>query len=144
MMVRGANFPPNIAGNFSNTFGSFSFSRWNLGLVCFGLLIFRRRSSSANRGHFQCLLLESFVFWQCSLLVESASSSEYNQSDCGVAHLGHARSIFWMFCDDQSVLFHLCRYCWRVHKSLASFHTHPCPLLRSSLIAEQECPSLSD
>ena len=60
-----------------------------------------RRSSSASRGHFQCLLLENFVFLQCSLLIGSSSSLECNQSSCGVIHLGYARSIFWMLCDDQ-------------------------------------------
>ena len=59
------------------------------------------RSSSASRDHFQCLLLESFVFWLCSLLIGSASSLECNQSGCGVVHLGYAMSIFWMPCDDQ-------------------------------------------
>ena len=59
------------------------------------------RSSSASRDHFQCLLKESFVFWQCSLLLGSASSLECNQSGCGVVHLGYAMSIFWMLCDDQ-------------------------------------------
>ena len=53
------------------------------------------------RGHFQCLLLENFVFWYCSLLIGSASSLECNQSGCGVVHLGYARSIFWMLCVDQ-------------------------------------------
>ena len=28
-----------------------------------------RRLSSASYDHFQCLLLENFVFWQCSLLI---------------------------------------------------------------------------
>ena len=49
-----------------------------MSLVCFCLLIFFSgkggRSSSASRDHFQCLLLENFVFWQCSLLIGSASS----------------------------------------------------------------------
>ena len=44
------------------------------------------RSASASRGHFQCLLLESFVFWLCPLLIVSASSLECNQSGCGVVH----------------------------------------------------------
>ena len=43
MMVRGANLPPTIAWKVSNTLGSLSFSRSNLSLVCFGLLIFFRR-----------------------------------------------------------------------------------------------------
>ena len=43
MMVRGANLPPIIAWKVSNTLGSFSISRSNLSLVCFGSLIFFRR-----------------------------------------------------------------------------------------------------
>ena len=43
MMVRGANLLPFIAWKVSNTLGSFSFSRSNLSLVCFGLLVFYRR-----------------------------------------------------------------------------------------------------
>ena len=65
MMMRGANYPPIIAWKVSNTLGSFSFSRSNLSLLCFGLLIlFRRRWKViiSSRGHFQCLLLEKFVF----------------------------------------------------------------------------------
>ena len=112
------------------------------------------RSSSASRGHFQCLLTENFVFWQCSLLIGSASSLEYDQSGCGVVHLDYARSIFWMLCENQKcsttqdryrwqtpeVWFpsRLCHNCWRVHKYLAIFHKHPCPLLHSSLLAQQE------
>ena len=45
-------------------------------------------SSPASQGHFQCLVLENFVFLQCSLLIGSTSSLECNQSDCGVVHLG--------------------------------------------------------
>ena len=107
IMVRGANLPPIIAWKVSNTLGSFSFWRSNLSLVCFGLLIFfffsgeGGGSSSASSDYFQCLLLENFVFWHCSLLIGSASSLEYNQSGSGVVHLGYARSIFWMLCDDQ-------------------------------------------
>ena len=40
MMVRGANLPPIIAWKVSNTLGSCSFSRSNLSLVSFGLLVF--------------------------------------------------------------------------------------------------------
>ena len=44
VMVRGANFPSIIAWKVSNTLEYFIFSRSNLSLVCFGLLIlFRRR-----------------------------------------------------------------------------------------------------
>ena len=68
-MARGANFPPVTAWKVSNTLGSFSFSMSNLSLVCFGLLILFScedgRSSSASHNHFQCLLLENFVFWRC-------------------------------------------------------------------------------
>ena len=42
------------------------------------------------------------MFWQCSLLIGSASSLECNQSRCGVVHSGYAMSIFWMLCDDQT------------------------------------------
>ena len=59
------------------------------------------KSSSASRGHFQCLLLENFLFWHCSLLIGSAFSLWCNQSGWVVVHLGYARSIFWMLCDDQ-------------------------------------------
>ena len=93
-MVRGAKFLRIKAWKVSNTLGSFSFLKSDLSLVCFGLLIlFRRsgRSSSASRGHVQCLLLENFVFWKYSCLVGSASSLECNQSGC-VVHLGYARS----------------------------------------------------
>ena len=153
-MVRGANLPPIIAWKVSNTLGSFSFARSNFSLVFSGE---GGWSSSASRDHFQCLLLENFVFWQCSLLIGSVSSLECNQSGCGVVHLGYAMSFFWMLCDDQMcsptqsrwrwqtpevwVLFHLCHHCRRVHKCLASFHKHPCPLLHSSLLAQKERPS---
>ena len=52
------------------------------------------RSSSSSRDHFQCLLLENFVFWHCWLEIGSFSSLECNQSGCGVVHLGYAMSIF--------------------------------------------------
>ena len=42
----------------------------------FCVLISRRCISSSANGHFQCLLLEKFVFWQCSLLIGSAPSLE--------------------------------------------------------------------
>ena len=101
MMVRGANLPPIKAWKVSDTLGSFSFSSSNLSLACFALLINffsgeGGRSSSASRDHFQCLLLENFVFWQCKLLIGSASLLDCNQSGCGVVHLGYAMSIFWM------------------------------------------------
>ena len=53
------------------------------------------------RGHFQCLLLENFVFWYCSLLIGSASSVECNPSGCGIVLLDYVTSIFLMLCDDQ-------------------------------------------
>ena len=104
MMVRGANFPPIIAWKVSNTLGSLAFrgQSWLLCvLACWFFSGEGGRSSSTSRGHFQCLLLENFVFWQCSLLIGSASSLECNQSGCGVVHLGYAMSIFWMLCNDQ-------------------------------------------
>ena len=93
MMVRDANLPPILAWKVSDTLGSFSFSSSNLSLACFALLINffsgeGGRSSSASRDHFQCLLLENFVFWQCKLLIGSASLLDCNQSGCGVVHLG--------------------------------------------------------
>ena len=42
MMVRGENLLPIMARKVSNTFGSFSFPRSNLSLVCFGLLKYTR------------------------------------------------------------------------------------------------------
>ena len=104
MMVKGAILPPIVAWKVSSTLGSFSFSRSNLSLVCFGFLIFSGeggRLSSASHDQFQCLLPENVVFWPCSLLIGNASSLECNQSGCGVVHLGYAMSIFWMPCDDQ-------------------------------------------
>ena len=110
MMVRGANLPPIIAWKISSTLGSFSFSRSNLSLCVFWLADFFSgeggRSSSASRDHFQCLLLENFVFWQCLLLIGSTSSLECNQSGCCVVHLGYAMSIFWMPCDNKCVRQH--------------------------------------
>ena len=97
MMVRGANLPPIIAWKVSNTLGSSSFSRSNLSLVCFGLLIlFRRRWKViiSKSWSLQCLLLENFMFWHCSLFIGSASSLECNQSGHGVVHLGYDRFIF--------------------------------------------------
>ena len=55
MMEGGANFLLVIAWKVFNALGSFSFSRSNVSLECFGLLIlFSRggRSSSASRSHF--------------------------------------------------------------------------------------------
>ena len=108
---------PIIAWKVSNTLGSFSFSRSNLSLVCFGLLIFCSgeggRSSSASHDHFQCLFLENVVFWHCSLLIGSASSLECNQSGCGVVHLGYAMSTFRMPCNDQMCSQTQDRWRWR-------------------------------
>ena len=59
LMVRGANFPPIIAWKVSNTLGSFSFPRSNWGLCVLAYWFFSDedgRSSSASRGHFQCVL----------------------------------------------------------------------------------------
>ena len=39
------------------------------------------------------------------------------------------------------VLSHLCHHCSWVYKCLASFHKHSCPLLHSSVLAQQDCPS---
>ena len=118
---------------------------------------FSDEGGSTSQGHFQCLLLKKIVFWHCSFLIRSISSLECNQPGCGVVHLGYARSIFGCFVMTESfrklkivkggktpqvwVLSHLCCHCRRVHKCLASFHTHPCPLLHFSLLIQEECLS---
>ena len=121
----------------SNILGSFTFQgqTWVLCvLACWFFSGEGGRSSSASCEHFQCLLMENFVFWQCSPMIGSASSLECNQSGCGVVHLGYATSIFWMLCDDQmcsptqgpqrwqtpevGVLSHLCHHCRRSTNAL--------------------------
>ena len=82
-----------------------------MGLVCFGLLILLIRKWKviiSKSWSLQCLLLENFVFWQCSLLIGSTFARECNQSDCGVVHLGYAKSIFWMISDNET---------WKIVKS---------------------------
>ena len=99
VMVRGANFPPIIAWKVSNTLGTVSFSRSNLSLVCFGLLIlFRRR--------WKVIIIKS---WSLPMSAPGKlrvlalftpdrkrflTSLECNQSGRGVVHLGYATSIF--------------------------------------------------
>ena len=155
-----------IVWKVSNTLGSFSFLRSNSSLVCFGLLIFSgkgRRSSSASRDHFQCLLLENFVFWLCSLLIGRASSLECNlvvvlpiwampcpssgffvmtKSVCrhkivrgGKLQKSESSLISVVIAEGSTVLL-------LQKKCLANFDKHPCPLLNSYLLAQQECPSL--
>ena len=71
MMVRGANFPPIIVWKVSYTLGSFSFSRSNLSLVCFGLLSFFQVKA---KGHHQQVVITSNVCsWKtlCSGTVHS-------------------------------------------------------------------------
>ena len=65
----------------------------------------------------------------------------------------HLLDAFWwpkVFADTRSlkvansrdwVPSHLCHHSWRVHRCLVSFYQHPCPLLHSSLLAQQEYPS---
>ena len=65
-------------------------------LACWFFLNEGGRLWSASYGDFQCLLLEDFMFWYCSLLIGSTPSRGCNQSDCDVVHFGYARSIFWM------------------------------------------------
>ena len=75
MMVRGANLSPIIAWKVSNTLGSFSFSRSNLSLVCFGLLIFFQ---AKMEGHHQQVVISSNVCsWKtlCSGNVRSWSET---------------------------------------------------------------------
>ena len=79
MMVRGTNFPPIIVWKVSNTYiGIFQLFEIKLESCVFWLADSFSdedgKLSSASRGHFQCLLLENLVFWQCSLLIGSASS----------------------------------------------------------------------
>ena len=104
MIVTGANFPPVIAWRVFPTHWNLSGFRgqtWILCVLAFWFFLGECwMSSSASRGHFQCLLLENFLSWHCSLLIGSASSLECNQSSC-VVKLCCARSIFWMLCDDQ-------------------------------------------
>ena len=64
MMVRGANFPPIIAWKVSKTLGSFSFSRSNLNLVCFG---FANYFQTKVEGHHQQVVVTSNVCsWKTS------------------------------------------------------------------------------
>ena len=77
MMVRGANFPPVIVGRFPTHWDLSAFwgQTWVLCvLACWFFSDEGGSSSSASRGHFQCLLLENFVFWHCLVLIGSASS----------------------------------------------------------------------
>ena len=64
MMVRCANFPPIIAWKVSNTLGSFSFSRSNLSLVWFGLLIFFQVKVEGH--HQQVMVTSSVCSWKTS------------------------------------------------------------------------------
>ena len=66
-----------IAWKVSNMLGSFSFSRSNLSLVCFGLLIFLRRRRKVIISKSWSLPMSApgkLHVWQCSLLIRSASS----------------------------------------------------------------------
>ena len=98
IMVRGASFWQIIAWKVSNILESFDFSRSNLSLVCFGILLLCRRrwkiiiNKSRSLYVFQKHTLVN-VFCQCSLLIGSASSLECNQSGCDVVHLGYAMSM---------------------------------------------------
>ena len=75
MLVRGANFLPTIAWKVSNKLGSFSFSRSNLSLVCFGLLIFFQ--AKAEGPHQQVVITSNVCFWKtlCSGTVHSCSEA---------------------------------------------------------------------
>ena len=88
--MRSANFPPITAWKVSNALGSFSFSRSSLSLVCFGLLIlFRRRWKiiiSKSWSFPMSAPGEKFVFWQCSLLIGSASSPDSSLISCPTIH----------------------------------------------------------
>ena len=163
MMLRGANFLPITAWKVSNTLGSFSFSRSTWVLCVLACLFFSGEggmSLSASRDHFQCQLLENFVFLHCSLLIGNASSLQLINLFVVLsiwAMSGPSSGIFVMtksVCQHKIVkgsklqkswvLSHLCHHCRKIHKCLASFHKHPCQLLHSSLLAQHECPSASD
>ena len=103
MMVRGANFPPIIAWGFPTHWDLSAFRGQTWVLCVWACWFFSGeggRLSSAIHDHFQCLLLENFMFWHCSLLVGRVSSLQCNQSGCGLVHLGYTRSIIWMLFDD--------------------------------------------
>ena len=156
MMVRGANLLPIIAWKVSNTLGSFSFLRSNLILVCLGLLIlFRRRwkiiiskswsLSMSAPGKLRVLALftpdqkrfrsrmYSIWLWCCPFgLCQVMTKNVCQHKIIKGGKLQKYESS------------HLCHHCRRVHKCLASFHKHPCRLLHSSLLVQQECPSVSN
>ena len=103
MMVIGVNFPLIIAWKVSNTVGSFSFLRLNLKFAGFGFLIlFRRRWKVIISKSWSLPMsdLEKLCVLAKLSPDQNTSSLECNQSDCGVVHMGYARSIFWMLCED--------------------------------------------
>ena len=82
---------------------------WLLFVLCLFVCLFVFFFSQTTvEGHYQQVVAISnvcswntFVFWQCSLLIGRASSLNCDQSVCGVVYFGYARSIFWLLCDDQ-------------------------------------------
>ena len=95
-MVRGANLPPIIAWKVSNTLGSFSFSRSNLSLVCFGLLLFFCQAK-AEGYHQQVMITFNVCSWKtsCSGNVHSWSEALPHQN---VINLVVVSSIWAMPC----------------------------------------------
>ena len=87
MMVRGANLPPVIAWEVSNTLGSFCFSRSNLSLVCFGSLI--SFQAKAEGHHQQVVITSNVCFWKtsCSGNVHSLRGEHWTKCTPGVNFL---------------------------------------------------------
>ena len=98
------------------------------------------------------------MFWQCSLLFGSASSLKCNQSASGVVHLGLPSPSSGRFVKTKNVCQHKIvikggtlqesessLLCFVIAEGSANallvFIKHPCSLLNSSLLAQQECPS---
>ena len=124
MMVRGANLPPIIAWKLSNTLGSFSFSRSNLSLVCFGLLIFVFCffGQAKVEGHHQQVVITSIVCsWKtsCSGNVHSWSEGLPHKN---VINLVVVLSIWAMPCPSSGCF--VMTKCVRRHKVVNFFPTH--------------------
>ena len=85
-MVRGANLPPIIAWKVSNTMGSFSFSRSNLSLMCFGLLIFFFQAKAEGH-HQQVAITFNVCSWKvsCSGNVHSILVRKHFRSGVNIA-----------------------------------------------------------
>ena len=150
MMVRGANFQLILTWKVFQHIVILQLLGVFCVLACLFFLDKGGRLSSASHGYFKCMLLENFEFWQCLLLMRSASHEI-------VISLDVVLSIWAMPCPSSGcflmtksvcqhkitkggkqslVISHLFCHCTSVHKPVASFHEHPCPLLHSSLLAQ--------